>query len=260
MSPPASGMLDEAVAALVEPRDVAFVTVNDVGMRCLNTIEHGSLIETLREAVAGATGAHAGGASDPTTRIPINADALMIYADLESQVSRWFVDIAFEPAPPFPEVALTMWRRKFDRWKRMHPDEEEADAVEWTHVRQLRRWARLIEALFDPPKHLEVMSVVDVPITRQDGTPLTYANGTPRTRRKTIPATCPMCEESTAFDPSNGNTITAVVVSYPTSQEDEALTAAVGVCRSCEWTWRGAEQLAAMRKQMDEWEARHARP
>jgi hypothetical protein len=252
----------DAVDALTLPRKVRFVQVNNAGISCVSEHQHESLIEWLRDAIAGNIGSHDGGSSDPTTRIPFDPNALALYERIEHKIGEWYVLRTGKPPGLLPEQNLREWYRHYAAGEgrdRYHEAVLDALGVELT--RQLSSWARQITAMSDPPKRLEVATKVQVPVVNpRTGERLYREDGSLRTRLSTHPAACPKCDQATAFDPTTGDQITALVIEYRQSDEEDALNAAVAVCRSCEWRWSGNAGIRELRLQIDEWEASHAPP
>lgn len=257
--PTGDPVLRKAVADLIEPRTVRFVQRPPGGGWRVAEVVHEPLIQVIRQAIAGNTGSKAGGASDPTTRMPIDPGALAVYDDLVRETTRWYQGLANRPAPELPEEALLDWLELFEH-SLVHPEDDAAAAVEVARkVRKLLWWERRILDQFDPPEQFEVAAVVDEPvISRHTGLPVMKRDGTVATNPKSVPADCPKCGHATAWDPATGNTISALVITYRQSEAERAMTAAVGLCRSCEWTWRGASQLREMRAAIDAQGAGHA--
>jgi hypothetical protein len=254
----------DSIDVLTLPRKVRFVQTNEAGISCVSQFEHESLIEWLRDSITGNIGSHDGGSSDPTTRIPFDPQALAIYTQIEQQIGELLMGLEVVPGI-LPEQNLREWYRAFTRAKEVgqlaHASLDVIDSTEVEMVRMFTRWARQITSMFDPPKRIEVATKVQVPVVNpRTGERLYRADGSLRTRLSTHPAACPRCDQASAFDPSTGDRITALVIEYRQSEEEDALAAAVAVCRSCEWTWRGDAGIRELRMQIDEWEATHEPP
>lgn len=247
----------DAIDALTLPRQVRFVQPDPHGsaIECVSTVEHEAPLEKLRDAIGGNIGSHAGG-SDPRTRIPIDAGALSLYNRIEDRILEWYVALLKTPPGLLPEKNLREWYRAVRYGASTDALVDEALAAEVT--RQVNSWVRQIGDMFDPPKRMEVTRRVQVPLVNpKSGEHLYWPDGSLRVRLSTRPAHCPLCDQATAFDPSTGDQITALIIEYRQSQEDAALQAAVARCRSCESMWTGDSGIRQLRQRIDEWEEEH---
>jgi hypothetical protein len=218
------------------------------GISCVSGFGPGSLLEQLRNAIAGGVGAHAG-AADGAGRWPINAGALSLNAEVQDEVRQWHVrDVHLPPAVTI-EATLMAWHLAILNRRRRDGDTEQ---IERYAVRKLVGWANRIESMFDPVDRLELTQEVAVPvvdpITRE---PVLRRDGTPRVRVRQEPAACPRCGERTAFDRDTGDQITALVVEYRRTVGEAALHGASGACRFCGTEWSGEREVRELRWMLD---------
>jgi hypothetical protein len=263
-----SQLLD-AIDLLTRPTRTVYVLTdddgepqrNEHGIECKTDVLHESLLSRLRSAIAGnATSPHAG-SSDPQTRIPFDPGALKLYERIEDQIGEWFVGLTSQPVHFFPEQTLRAWYRAFELKRSREPASQTLEALEAEVSHKVWGWVRQVGDFFDPPKRMEITRRVQVPVVSpRSGERMYWPDGSLRVRLSTRPAACPRCDQATAFDQSTGDQITALVIEYRQSQEDDALNAAVAVCRSCSWRWAGNAKIRELRIEIDEWEERHAVP
>lgn len=219
------------------------------GISCVSQPRQDSLLEQLRDAVAGGIMGHAN-SSDSSGKWPINAGALTLYTELEETAGQWHYELTGTPSHLYPETNLSEWYLALTKARAADnvTDEHEARAL-----RSLRGWAARITAMFDPPARLELTYRVQVPVVdRRTGLPASWADGTPRLRWETRPAPCPACHESFAFDPSTGDQIAALIVEYRRSEGESALSSATASCRFCERSWSGEFEMRVLRSELDE--------
>lgn len=218
------------------------------GISCISAYGPGSLLAQLSKAVAGGIGSHAG-ASDGATRLPINAGALSLNAEIQAEVGRWHLRDVHQPPPVGIGEALMAWHLAILNRRRRDGDTED---LERKSVRKLVGWANRIEAMFDPVDRLELTQAVEVPVldpvTRQ---PRLRRDGSAWMRVRQEPAACPRCGERTAFDRDTGDQITALVVEYRRSVGETALHGSSGTCRFCGAEWVGAIQVRELRWMLD---------
>jgi hypothetical protein len=251
----------DAIDALTLPRKVTFVQPDPGGsaIECVSTVEHEAPLEKLRDSIGGGTGSHAG-SSDPRTRIPIDPVAMSLYSRIEDRVGEWCMDSGIVPGV-LPEGNLREWYRAHINEARIQADPARqlvVEAQEAEVTRQVSSWLRQITDMFDPPKRMEITRRVQVPLVNpKSGEHLYWPDGSLRVRLSTRPAHCPLCDQATAFDPSTGDQITALIIEYRQSQEEAALRAGVARCRSCESMWTGDAGIRQLRQRIDEWEEDH---
>lgn len=248
----------DAIDALTLPRKTRIVVASAGGIECVSDHEGDSLIEQLRDSIAGGIMGHAGGSGDPAERLPINAGAIHLYGQIERQVGEWYVDAFHKPVGLLPEHDLREWHRDLILQRSRVPSTdvgalEAFDALEAEAVRLVTSWVRRIVDFYDPPKRLEITTTVVVPVVdRKTGERLYRRDGELRTRLSTRPAPCPLCQQATALDPDTGDSITALIIEYRSSEADRAVAAAVALCRSCEWRWEGDLAIRQLRQQLDD--------
>lgn len=218
------------------------------GFTCVSVYGPGSLLVQLRKAIAGGIGAHAG-SSDGATRLPINAGALSLNAEIQAEVTRWHLRDVHQPPPADVAEALMAWHLAILNRRRRDGD---TDKIEHAALRKLVGWANRIESMFDPVDRLELTQAVPVPLLDPTtGQPRLDKHGAPRVRIRQEPAACPRCGERTAFDRETGDRITAVVVEYRRSVGDDALHGSSGTCRFCGAEWVGATKVRELRWMLD---------
>lgn len=265
-----------AVDALTAPRKTKVVQSNAAGIMCVSDVPHTPRLQHLRESIIGGIGSHEGGSGED--RLPLDAGALALYTEIESDVSMWFVKLTGKPVYLTPEQTLRQWYIAFDK---AHRAGEVGDAHRAGKVRSLTRWANQIDAKFDPRKTIEltvtIREPVLVPVVRyrvdKNGyrVPIVQhnADGTPQMRVKhhwrtkepltrvveRRPASCPECGENTALDPKTGDKILALILEY----RDESVATvdnAKITCRFCETTWEGGSGCRAVSWEIDQEEIR----
>jgi hypothetical protein len=248
----------DAIDALTLPRKTRITVASANGIECVSEHEGDSLLAQLRDSIAGGIMSHAGGSSDPAERLPINAGAIHLYEQIERRIGEWYVDAFHKPVGLLPEADLREWHRDLllQRSRVLSTDvgaQESFDALEVEVTRVVTSWVRRITDFYDPPKRLEITTIVEVPVVDpKSGERLYRRDGELRTRLSTRPAPCPLCQQPSAFDPTTGDSITALVIEYRTSDAEAALRTAVAVCRSCEARWEGDHDIRALRLAIDE--------
>jgi hypothetical protein len=262
-----TNLLLDAIDNITLPNEVIYqaedddghVITNAQGIVCKTSVLHEALIARLRAAIAGnATSPHSG-SSDPQTRIPFDPGALRLYERIEQRIAEWYVTLENKPVYLLPEQTLRAWYRAFRLRVERDPLSQTLEALESEVARQVWSWSRQIEDFFDPPKRMEITRRVHVPVVSpRTGEHLYWPDGSLRVRLSTKPAACPLCDQATAWDQGTGDQITALVIEYRQSKEDDALNASVATCRSCAWRWVGNAGIRELRTLIDEWEERHA--
>lgn len=230
----------DALDSLTRPKRVRFIEWQEDGSTVMHTSTHDSLLVMLERAKAGGIGSHDSGPADGP-KWPINSGALMLFTGIEQTAAEWFRSLSDEPSHADPATNLRQW---FILWRAAHGNQP-GDVEEERHAtRVLGGWAYRIESMFDPPNRLELTGRKEVPVAhRITGELLRRPDGSVRTRWATVPAECPVCHESSAFDPSTGDKITALGVTYRKSDGADLIAKTVGMCASCGETWVGQERL-----------------
>jgi hypothetical protein len=142
----------EAVQALTRPQthpveqDV-FEDGKKVGSAKVHVTTPALLVQ-LEEAIRSSFGGTTLGASDPSTRIPLNSGVLHQMLGIKTLVKDWCSVAAIRP-PDNPADALDQWYVAY-----IGSPREEA-AVNW-HIRKLHSWAGMIVATLDPPREREL--------------------------------------------------------------------------------------------------------
>lgn len=205
--------LAAAVERLVQPFRVP--TMQTAGDRTwLTVVDHAPLLTQLRGAIVGGTGHHPGGAtSEAHTRLPFDAGAQAIYANIDRIVRTWCRAAALPVKPAEPlESALVAWHRHYWALQQAGSLTPESYA---RRAARIERWCEQIEALFDPPTLV----------------PLRGA--------------CPTCERERVVN-ADGEHVLALVVEY--WKHGEQVTRTNARCRAAdcmaEWLgWNGVEAL-----------------
>ena len=204
--------LAQAVDALTRPIIDHIPQVDDEGrwLRA-HTVEHPPLLRQLEDAVRGSFGSD-GGAGTPSLgseRNMLDSDALYEFLKITSQVSDW-CRIRKVPTTRDPLANLVAWH---EAWA---PDDEAGDAF---YVRQLTKWAGIIEAKLNPKKRLEVTSP------------------------------CPVCGADKWVDTEGVAYRFPILVEY--RGEGSAVSDEQALCRACENVWSGQRELRQLRWDID---------
>ncbi|MDM4761901.1 hypothetical protein QT381_02640 [Galbitalea sp. SE-J8] len=166
------------------------------------------LLEQLESAIGSSMGGSTSGASLKSQSSPLNARALMKALQIASELRRWSRVAAVEPRSPRRSLIneLRAWHTATLK-RALEPDQETS------HVRQLRSWARDIEALLDPPRSRE------------------------------LPDPCPENGCTDWWDRDTRERMTRpVVVRYRVDDDEQPLIdTATASCRSCGHSWNARE-------------------
>lgn len=192
----------DAIDALTKPRIEHMAQTSDEGKYLhTHTAEHKPLLTQLKDAVNPSSNTNAGSASLASARNPINSEALWEYTKIASAIGDW-CRIAGADRTRDPIIDLRRWYIAYTK--------HDADP-DW-YVAELRRWAKLISKLLDPPKRIE----------------LTVA--------------CPVCGKRTWVDAEGNDVLFPLVVEYRVPETGESIRP-VALCRACETIWHGIEAI-----------------
>lgn len=122
------------------------------GISCVSEIEHEPLIAQLRSAIASNLGGSAGGKS-PNERVPLDADALQKYEQIEDAILHRYEEFIDTPPGLYPEQSLRAWYIEFSNRYR---DGTITDQRYFDEVSTLENWARIIRDKLSPPSALEL--------------------------------------------------------------------------------------------------------
>jgi hypothetical protein len=114
---------------------------------------HKGLIVQLREAVASDLGGGGGAGASASERVPLDADALVKYQQIEEAISARHQSLVGGPSGLYPENDLRWWYGAFAKALQAGRKLEADYAYE---LRTLQGWERLILAKFDPPRKREL--------------------------------------------------------------------------------------------------------
>lgn len=207
----------DAVQKLTQPHTTKVPQANEAGIGCISDVIHDPLLLQLRDSVAGGTGKHAG-SSPARERIPFDAGALELFDTIAKQINAWYLELPGAREDRYVHDRLTDWYGDYENRRRAGKTTDTADR---DTVKLVEGWARSIEAMFDPPQRIEITTG------------------------------CPMCGARYAFDPRNGDQMTAIVIEYRELGE-LTLDRATGMCRSCETVWRGRHGVRELRWLIDQ--------
>lgn len=160
---------DDLVEKLTRTHQVAYQT--DDGTKATDVP---GLLEQLRDEVFGGT--DRGAAAGNKTKLPLNAPAADLYTLIDRQIAEvWAEQFKRVPNADRPETLLALWSAAVTEFTTVtvsvaetitYPDPRfgwPRDAINWnpTQVKAidiLRRWARSIEELFDPPRTADIFA------------------------------------------------------------------------------------------------------
>lgn len=114
---------------------------------------HKGLIVQLREAVASDLGGGSGAGASANERVPIDADALVKYQQLEEAISGRHQSLVGGPSGLYPESDLRWWFAAFT--KALQAGTKTDDDYRY-ELRTLQSWERMILDKFDPPRKREL--------------------------------------------------------------------------------------------------------
>jgi hypothetical protein len=114
---------------------------------------HKGLIVQLREAVASDLGGGGGAGASASERVPLDADALVKYQQIEEAISARHHSLVGGPSGRYPENDLRWWYAAFMKALQAGTKLE----ADYTYeLRTLQTWERIILAKFDPPRKREM--------------------------------------------------------------------------------------------------------
>lgn len=105
---------------------------------------HDGLIPQLRAAIASDVAGFGGAGKAPNERIPLDADALELYQNIEREIGDHYAELNLGVPGLYPEKNL--------RTIYAHLNDEDAE----TAARVWRRWVTTIEGKFDPARPLTI--------------------------------------------------------------------------------------------------------
>ena len=216
--------LREAIDYLTLPYEIP--VPQDFEVYQVTKVRHEPRLAQLRAAVHGTTGKHGYGSNEPG--LPINENALKMYADIEEAIDTWLEGIDAHTAAPTAEGALRAW---YVAWLASKP---EASA----ELATLRAWGAQIEGLFNPPITLELT------LTKRD------VNGRSMTR---FPE-CPDCGCWYRHDPYTRDQSAALVLEYREIGKQTVEQAKVR-CRACGKTWEGGSGIRLVAYEIEQQQA-----
>jgi hypothetical protein len=114
---------------------------------------HDALIKQLRDAIASNLGGAAGGKA-ARERIPLDADALVKYEQIEREIGERYRERVQSVPGLFPEENLRAWYLAFDN---AHRAGTVSDGLYDDELRTMLGWARLIEEKLSPPTIRELV-------------------------------------------------------------------------------------------------------
>ena len=115
---------------------------------------HKGLIPQLREAIASDLGGGGGAGASANERVPLDADALVKYQQIEVAISGRHQDMVGGPSGLYPENDLRWWYAAFVKALQAgkRTDQDYRD-----ELHTLERWEHMILDKFDPPRRKELM-------------------------------------------------------------------------------------------------------
>jgi hypothetical protein len=116
---------------------------------------HNGLIPQLRAAVASNLGGGSGAGAAGNERVPIDADALVKYQQLEEAVSARHQALVGGPSGLYPENDLRWWYAAFTRALQAGT---KTDADYRYELRTLEGWVRMVSEKFEPPRKRELVN------------------------------------------------------------------------------------------------------
>jgi len=116
---------------------------------------HKGLIVQLRDAVASNLGGGSGGGAAGNERVPIDADALIKYQQIEEAISARHQSLVGGPSGLYPENDLRWWFAAFNKALQAGTKNDSDYRYE---LGVLSGWVRLIEEKFEPPRKRELVN------------------------------------------------------------------------------------------------------
>lgn len=170
---------------------------HDTGQSRTVTATEPPLLQQLDDAVASSIGGSASGATLPSERSILRADALYQAVLIRKHIREW-CEVAAVPIPrnATSSEALRAWYAGMFSM--------DATNSPW-HLDQMTGWARSIRAMLNPPHEMD------------------------------LPFACPICEANTWWDKATGDLIgRPLVIRY---RDGEPVDNSRALCRACEQVW-----------------------
>lgn len=115
--------------------------------------KHDGLIKQLREAIVSDLGGSAGG-KPPNERIPLDADALQKYEQIEKAIGERYVALLEKVPGLYPENNLREWYQEFAN---QHRSGNLSDETYDDEVKTMKSWVRIISEKLSPPTVRELV-------------------------------------------------------------------------------------------------------
>lgn len=171
-----------------------------------------ALLTQLEDAILGTVGIGSSG-SLASERNMLDADALLRFMTIKSQIGEWARDVGVTPKPMDPAATLRGWYAKWVSTPR------DIGPVKF-YVGKTGSWIKQIEDKLDPPRVRE------------------------------LPDRCPACNAFTWWNPVDKHEYNhPLIVEYRHSSGANMVEEALGKCRACASEWR-VRQLAYELEQM----------
>lgn len=137
----------------VDELTIEHVVTSPVGDGKNHYERHEGLIKQLREAIVSDIGGGGGGKA-PRERIPLDADALLKYQQIELAIGERFRDLCAGIPGLYPEETLRSWYVAFAN---AHRAGQVSDAAYDDELRAMRSWVRIILEKLSPPTKRELV-------------------------------------------------------------------------------------------------------
>jgi hypothetical protein len=215
MSDDRESPLLEALEALTDPVRTKLIQDGAVGSGLAGqktvTVELPPLLTQLEEAIRGTIGI-GGSGSLAHQRNMLDADALLRFSQISSQIMDWARMAGASVTKGNPVATLRAWYAKFTAG---------SHSSEVWHTGMMLGWAEQIKEKLDPPRVWD------------------------------LPDACPVCNASTWTNPTDEQTyLRPLVVEYKPDGPN-VIQDAKALCRSCKTVW-GVRQLAFELEQAEE--------
>ena len=174
---------------------------------------HEGLIVQLRKAVASNLGGGSGAGAAGNERVPIDADALVKYQQIEEAISGRHQSLVGGPSGLYPEADLRWWFAAFNRALQAGTKNDSDYRYE---LGVLESWVRLIQDKLEPPR-----------------------------KRELVNDKCPECGFAwfvDATDKADPQRKVALTITY----REGDLDASVASCGCCKQQWHGVMGLRAL--------------
>lgn len=192
---------------------------------------HDGLIKQLREAIASSVGGSAGG-KPPRERIPLDADALTKYEQMEVAIGERYQALVGNVPGLYPEVNLRDWYQALDN---EHRAGRVTDTTMGDELTTMLGWVRTIEEKLSPP-----------------------------TKRELVGEECPQCgfawydtvlniaKHEPGVKPEWVDTERTVALTVTYRPDDRGgLTASFAKCGCCSHVWMGAHGIRALAYELE---------